>query len=98
MFPLKINRITTRPTLRSVPVDALRPRMAAPESPQVTQVEANPAEHERRLLADRRAQERRAQDLPAFLDTRVSQGRRRSSGRRAADLHGQARMGISVKA
>lgn len=98
MFSPKINRIPARPTLRSVPVDALRPRMAAAESPQVAQVEANPAGHERRLLAERRGADRRAQDLPAFLDTRVSQGRRRSNGRRMTDRNGQLKLAISVKA
>lgn len=98
MFPLKITRLVPRPQPQQASVGALRPRLAAAESPLVTAVEANPGGHERRLVADRRTTERRAQDLPAFLDTRIAQGRRRSSGRRAADRQGQARMAISVRA
>lgn len=76
----------------------MRPRLTAAEAPYLAPVPAAPPEVDRRATS-RRVLERRESEQAAFLDTRVSQGRRRNPGRRAEDRQesGQ-RVAISVKA
>jgi len=96
MFPLKINSFLERAPVQTSSVGAMRPRLAAAESPTLAPAPAVRPEHDRRMLTDRRMQDRRASEQPAFLDTRVQQGRRRTTGRRAGDQ--QARLAISIQA
>ena len=96
MLPLKISRLLERPPLPQAPVSPLRARLGAVESPAVPVAEPVRPEYERRSMGNRRTAERRENELPAFLDTRVSQGRRRNAGRRAEDQ--QLRTAISVRA
>ncbi|MES2317964.1 MAG: hypothetical protein V4631_10770 [Pseudomonadota bacterium] len=76
----------------------MRPRLAAAESPLLAPVPPGLPQIDRRSTS-RRVLERRESEAPAFLDTRVSQGRRRNPGRRAEDREepGQ-RVAISIKA
>ena len=74
----------------------LRARLGAAESPTVVTTEPGQPVHERRSMVYRRLSERLASELPAFLDTRVGQSRRRNAGRRTEDQ--QLRIAISVKA
>lgn len=53
--------------------------LQVPEAPDTLPVE-------RRVQADRRLGERRERQQATFLNTRKTQGRRRSPGRRASDL------------
>ena len=98
MIPLKISSFLERPPLPQSPLAPMRARLAATESPQLPPAPAGPPEVDRRATS-RRVLERRESEAPAFLDTRVSQGRRRNPGRRVEDRQqsGQ-RIAISVKA
>ena len=96
MLPLKISSLLARPPLPQAQVSPLRARLGAAESPTVVTTEPGQPEHERRSMGNRRLAERRASELPAFLDTRVGQSRRRNAGRRTEDQ--QLRIAISVKA
>jgi hypothetical protein len=98
MHPLKISSFLERAPIPSTRLAPARARLAAAESPLLAPVEASPPEHERRSMASRRTMERRASELPAFLDTRSSQGRRRNPGRRAEDQAPALRVAISVRA
>lgn len=97
MLPLKISSFLERPPLPQAPVSPLRARQGAAESPaQAVAPAPGPPDHERRSIGNRRVTERRNNDLPAFLDTRVARGRRTNAGRRAEDQQG--RTAISIKA
>ena len=77
----------------------MRARQNAAEAPPVATVQAAPPEYDRRVNASRRQADRREKEAPAFLDTRISQGRRRSPGRRAEDQQAPGqRLPISIKA
>lgn len=98
MLPLKIASFLKNPPLPQAPVSPLRARLAAAESPLPAPEPVGQPGQERRSLRDRRVADRRESELPAFLDTRVGQSRRRNPGRRAEDQGLQQRMAISVKA
>jgi hypothetical protein len=99
MLPLKISNFLERTPLPQSYVKPMRARQNAAEAPPVAPVQAEPPAYERRVNANRRQADRREKEAPAFLDTRVSQGRRRSPGRRAEDQQAPGqRMPISIKA
>lgn len=99
MLPLKISSFLERAPLPQAQVGQARPRLAAAEAPTLAPVQAIPPDHDRRVTASRRQQERRGGEQSAFLDTRSSRGRRRNPGRRAEDqIVPLLRKGISVRA
>lgn len=99
MNPLKISSFLERAPLPQTRVAQARARLAAAEAPLVAPVEAGPPEHDRRVTANRRMLERRESEQAAFLNTRITQSRRRNSGRRAEDQQAPApRKSISTKA
>ena len=99
MLPLKISRFLEPAPLSQSQVGQARPRLAAAEAPALAPVEALTPEYDRRVTANRRMQDRRSAEQSTFLDTRSSQGRRRTPGRRAGDQTLPARpKAISVMA
>jgi hypothetical protein len=99
MLPLKISSFLERAPLPQAQVGQARPRLAAAEAPALVPVEATAPDHDRRITASRRTQERRSGEQSTFLDTRTDRGRRRNPGRRAEDqLFPALRRAISVKA
>jgi hypothetical protein len=99
MLPLKISSFLERAPLPRAQVGQARPRLAAAEAPTLAPVEAIRPDHDRRVTASRRQQERREGEQSTFLDTRTTQGRRRNPGRRAEDQQlPTLRRAISVKA
>jgi hypothetical protein len=99
MLPLKISSFLERPPLPQGQVTPMRQRSNASEAPTVAPVQAAAPAYDRRVNASRRVGDRRESEAPAFLDTRVSQGRRRSVGRRAEDQAAPGlRKPISIKA
>jgi len=99
MLPLKISSFLERAPLPRTQVGQARPRLAAAEAPTLAPVEVIAPEHDRRVMATRRVEERRAVEQATFLDTRAAQGRRRNPGRRAEDQKLPAlRRAISVRA
>jgi hypothetical protein len=99
MLPLKISSFLERAPLPQTRLGQARARLAAAEAPVVAPADAGLPEQDRRVTATRRVQDRRESEQPAFLDTRIAQGRRRNNGRRAEDqLVPALRKAISVKA
>jgi hypothetical protein len=99
MQSLKISSFLERAPLPRARLAPARPRLTAAEAPLVAPADAVAPDDERRILASRRAQDRRASAQSTFLDTRGAQGRRRNPGRRADDQQSPSgRMAISVKA
>lgn len=98
MLPLKISSFFDPPASRPPLVTPLRPRAPLADSPKLVPVESVPPDRERRMLGDRRVQDRRERGQALFLDTRTGQSRRRSAGRRAEDQDNAQRLAISIKA
>lgn len=99
MLPLKISSFFDPPASRPPQITPLRPRTPLADSPKLAPVEAVPPERDRRVQGDRRVQDRRAREQALFLDTRLGQARRRSTGRRSEDQERAAqRLTISIKA
>jgi hypothetical protein len=99
MLPLKISSFFDPPAARPPQITPLRPRTPLADSPKLVPAEAVPPDRDRRVLGDRRVQDRREREQALFLDTRVGQARRRSAGRRAEDQEKRnLRMAISIKA
>lgn len=100
MLPIQIISLYERPppVQTGVPPVQRRPDIATLPRPVATEFVA-PPKFERRVNGNRRQNERREREQNAFLDTRTSQGRRRSAGRRAEDQYPpESRIAISVKA
>ena len=99
MIPLKISNFLERAPLPQGQVTPMRARLPAAKTPVAAPEPAAPPEYDRRVNASRRVGDRRESEAPAFLDTRVSQGRRRNPGRRAEDQQTPGlRKPISIKA
>ena len=99
MIPFRISSLFDRPPPAAGYVAPVRARAPLAEAPKLTVVEALPPEQDRRMLGNRRMQERREKEQALFLDTRTS-GRRRNSGRRAEDQQDatSAYQAISIRA
>ena len=99
MIPLRISNLFDRPPPAAGYVAPARARTPLAEAPKLTVVEAVPPDHDRRMLGNRRTQERREKEQALFLDTRTS-GRRRNAGRRAEDQQDAtgAYQAISIRA
>jgi hypothetical protein len=98
MLPLKISSFFDPPASRPPMITPLRPRTPLADSPKLAPVQEVPPDRDRRMLGDRRMQDRREREQALFLDTRLGQSRRRSAGRRAEDQAGNARVAVSIKA
>lgn len=99
MLPLKISSFFDPPASRPPQITPLRPRTPLADSPKLVPVEALPPERDRRVTGERRRQDRREKEQALFLDTRMGQSRRRSTGRRADDMqNGRSPLAISIKA
>ena len=84
MLPLQILRIfdPPRPTSDQSPIST--PRAASAPQNETSQTVAV-VQEERRKAQDRRNNDRREKQQSTFLNTRKTQGRRHSPGRRATD-------------
>lgn len=99
MLPLKISSFFDPPATRPSLVTALRPRAPLADSAKLVPAETVMPDHDRRVMGDRRVQDRREREQALFLDTRIGQSRRRSGGRRADDGDNRSRhQAISIKA
>lgn len=95
MLPLQLTRIFDyqQPTTEQFRSDTVR--YAATDDKESTR-SPNPTIEDRRKLPDRRSLERREKQQATFLNTRKTQGRRHSEGRRMNDSRSQYRP-ISLK-
>ena len=99
MLPLRINRLYTAALARPSQVAPAQPPPALGDSPALELMKTVMPERDRRVVADRRMQDRREKDQSLMLDTRTGQTRRRTPGRRAQDQNKRdIYLAISVKA